>query len=60
MPEKPRVIRSMEEFERIYFPRDYAKKQRDARIKKVGLGVVWAEEALAKVFGKKRKRKANA
>lgn len=48
-----KAIRSMEEFERRFFPKDYARKQREKRIEEVGEGTVMAEETLERVFGKR-------
>ena len=48
-PERERTIRSMEDFERIFLPRTYRRKQQTKRIKELGWGVVMAEEALKKV-----------
>ena len=50
-----KAIRSMEEFKHVYFPRDYAKEQRDKRIQQIGFGRVMAEEALERVFGKRER-----
>lgn len=47
-----KTTHTMDEFEQVYFPEEYARKQREKRIEEVGYGQAMAEEALERVFGK--------
>ena len=47
--EKKQVIRSMKDFERIYFPKSYEKRLSEKETDAETLGVTWAKESIERV-----------